>query len=322
MLFSIVAIFISCTPKENSNTESTERAVAGNYYPVTITTYDYQRNAIELKFEKAPEKVIAFYQSPIETMLALGLQDKLILACGLDDPVKDEFAQAFSKVKYVEKRPTKEEIIDADPDFIFAWTSLFSEKVYGDVGFWHDRGTKTYIWQNSGLKSPNTLDNEYQDILNMGKIFNVEKKALEIVNKMKEEIASAKKQVEGKQKVRAIIIEVEKEGQYRVYGEKTIGGDIAMQVGAELVGKDKRTIGKEELIELNPDVIFSVYYGQEIEREQAVTMLTTDEALKTISALENKKTYPITLSEVYASGIRTYDGIKTIIKGLYPELSN
>ena len=137
---------------------------------------------------------------------------------------------------------------------------------------------------------------------------------------MKTEIAAAKKHVEGKTKVKAIIIEVEKEGQYRVYGERTIGGQIAMQVGADLVGKDKKGIGKEELIELNPDVIFTVYFGDYIEKDQSIEMLTKDNALQSIAALQNKKVFPINLSEVYASGIRTYDGIKTIISGLYPDL--
>ncbi|MEL3911509.1 ABC transporter substrate-binding protein [Treponema pedis] len=319
-LLSAAVIFLNCTKKEEMQNAGDSMQPAGGAYPVTITTYNYAGEPIELTFEKAPEKVIAFYQSPIETMLALGLADKLILAVGLDDPVKEEFKEDFGKVNYKDKRPSKEEVIDMEPDFIFGWSSLFNEKRYGDVNFWHERGTKTYIWQDSGLKKQESVENECQDILNIGKIFNVEQKAQDIVDKMKAEIEAAKKYVEGKKKVRAIIIEVEKEGQYRVYGAKTIGGDIAIQVGAELVGTDKGYIGKEELIELNPEVIFSVYYGDAIIKEQAVDMLIKDEALKSISALENKKVLPITLSEVYASGIRTYDGIKTIIAGLYPEL--
>ena len=46
-------------------------------YPLTITTYDYDGNEIETTYEKAPEKVLAVYQGSIETMLALGLEDRL-----------------------------------------------------------------------------------------------------------------------------------------------------------------------------------------------------------------------------------------------------
>ena len=327
-LLMATMLLFGCGSKPTSdNAENTESAdqkqeQSSDHYPITIPTYNYSKEAVEMTFEKAPERVIAIYQSPIETMLALGLEDRIALAVMLDDPVKDEYKAAFDKIQYREDLPSKEEIIAMEPDMILSWYSLFSEKDYGDIGFWNENGTKTYIWQNAGLKKPNTLENEYQDILNIGKIFDVEEKAQEIVNSMKSDIENTKKQVEGKEKIRAIIVEVEKDGQYRVYGQDTIGGDIATQVGAELVGADLSSIGKEQLIELNPDVIFSVYYGDAIIRDQSTAAITQDDALKSVSAVENDRVHSIVLSEVYASGIRTHDGIKTIISGLYPELAN
>ena len=59
-------------------------------YPLTITTYDYDGNEIETIYEKAPEKVIAVYQGSIETMLALGLEDRLVATAGLDNEVPDD----------------------------------------------------------------------------------------------------------------------------------------------------------------------------------------------------------------------------------------
>ncbi|MDO4720154.1 MAG: ABC transporter substrate-binding protein [Peptostreptococcaceae bacterium] len=305
---------------EEVTAESKESEEGKSHYPVKITTYNFAKEPVELTFEKAPEKVVAIYQSPIETMLALGLEDRVVAAVMLDDPVKDEYKAAFEKITYFENRPSKEEVLAMEPDFLLSWSSLFSEKNYGDIGFWNERGTNTYIWQNAGLKKPNTLENEYQDILNIGKIFDVEEKAIAIVDNMKEEIEKAKKYVEGKEKVRTVILEVEKEGQYRIYGLDSIGGDIASQVGADLIAKENATIGKEELVELNPDVIFSVYYGDSIVRDQAVDSIVKDKALESISAVEKGRVHPIVLSEVYASGVRTMDGIRTIIAGIYPEL--
>lgn len=305
---------------EQPASEETVSEEGKSHYPVTITTYNYGKEPVELTFEKAPEKVVAIYQSPIETMLALGLEDRVVAAVMLDDPVKEEYKAGFDKIPYFENLPSKEEVLAMEPDFLLSWSSLFSEKTYGDIGFWNERGTNTYIWQNAGLKKPNTLDNEYQDILNIGKIFDVEDKAAAIVENMKEEIEKAKSYVEGKEKVRTVILEVEKEGQYRIYGLDSIGGDIASQVGADLVAKENTTLGKEELVQLNPDVIFSVYYGDSIVREQAVESIMSDKALESISAVQNKRVHPIVLSEVYASGVRTLDGIRTIIAGLYPDL--
>jgi len=291
-----------------------------SHYPVTIKTYNYAKQPVEVTFKKAPEKVVAVYQNSIETLLALGLQDKIVGAAQLDHDVKEEYKDAFKNIKYYEKAPTKEEVIALQPDFILSWYSLFGEKKLGDVGFWHERGINTYMSQNSGVINPNSLQNEYDDILNMGKIFNVEDKANEIVNTMKKEIEKSKEFVKGKEPVKAVILEVQKDGVFRIYGEDSIGGDIAKQVGADLVAKANGKIGNEDLVKLNPEVIFTVYYGKEIDRDTALQKIMGNPALSSISAVSSKRVHPIMLSEVYSSGIRTLDGIKTISKGLYPEL--
>ncbi|WP_454052874.1 ABC transporter substrate-binding protein [Clostridium sp. Marseille-Q7071] len=314
-----------CSNKNTETTPKTESKVEDNnkqssHYPVTITTYNYAKEPVKVTFEKSPEKVVAVYQNSIETLLALGLQNKIVAASGLDHDVKEEYKDAFSKIKYYEKVPTKEEVIGLQPDFILSWYSLFDEKRLGDVGFWHERNVNTYMSQNSGVISPNTLQNEYDDILNMGKIFDVEDKANEIVNTMKSEIDKAKDFVKGKESVKAVILEVQKDGVYRIYGEDSIGGDIAKQVGADLVAKSNGKIGNEDLVKLNPDVIFTVYYGEAIDRDSALKSIMHNPALSSVSAVKSKRVNSIMLSEVYSSGIRTLDGIKTISKGLYPEL--
>lgn len=305
-----------------TTTDDTSQAKedSNDHYPITITTYNYAKEPVELTFTKAPERVVAIYQSSIETLLALGQGDRIIASAFLDDPIKDIYLSEFNESNYYENRPSKEEIIGMEPDFITSWYSLFGDKVYGDVGFFHERGINTYIQQNSGLKKPNTLENEYEDILNMGKIFDAEDKAEAIVADMKNEINKAREFVDGKDKVATVILEVEKEGNYRIYGEDSIGGNIATSVGANLLADKNGKIGAEDLIALNPDVIFTVYYGDTIVAEQSVNKIMDNPALASINAVANKKVYPIVLSEVYSSGVRTLDGIKTIISGLYPEL--
>lgn len=314
-----------CSNRSTATAPKTETKVEDNnkqssHYPVTITTYNYAKQPIKITFKKSPEKVVAVYQNSIETLLALGLQDKMVAAAALDHKVKEEYKDAFSKIKYYEKAPTKEEVIGLKPDFILSWYSLFGEKKLGDVEFWNERKINTYISQNSGITKSNTLQNEYDDILNMGKIFDVEDKANEIVNKMTKEIENAKKFVKGKVAVKTVILEVEKDGVYRIYGEDSIGGDVAKQVGADLVAKANGKIGNEDLVKLNPDVIFTVYYGTEIDRNAAFNSIMNNSGLSSVSAIKSKRVHPIMLAEVYASGIRTLDGIKTISKGLYPEL--
>ncbi|WP_077369483.1 ABC transporter substrate-binding protein [Anaerosalibacter sp. Marseille-P3206] len=325
MIFGVTGCSKESDVKENVSTvaqESMEESENNNesHYPVTIKTYNYSAEPVEITFEKSPERVLAVYQNSIETLLALGLEDRIVATAGLDHEVKDEYKEAFEKVKYYENRPTKEEVLAMEPDFILSWYSLFGEKNLGDVDFWHERGINTYMAQNSGVVQPNSLENEYEDILNMGKIFDVEDKANEIVNNMKDEIEKAKNFAKDKDPVKTVILEIGGDNVFRIYGEDSIGGNVATQVGADLVARQNGNIGGEDLVKLNPDVIFTVYYGDEIDRDTALKAITENPALSSIAAIKNERVHPIMLSEVYASGIRTLDGIITISKGLYPDL--
>ena len=297
---------------------STETEAKDDYYPVTIDTVDAQGNPIQETFEKEPERVVAVYQSAIENMLALGLEDKMVLAAQLDIDVKDEYKDAFSKVEYVKDAPSKEAVIAAKPDFIISWSSYFGDKTLGDVKEWQDKGVNTFILKNSGAVKVDSLENEYDDLINLGKIFNKEKEAEAIVQSMKDRLAETEKLREGKEPVKAAILEIEDDNLFRNYGAKTVGGEIAEKAGAELV-MDEDRFGSEALLAKDPDVIFVVYYGDEKVEDAELDRFKSLPALKGLSAIKNNRVYPVSLSEVYASGVRTADGIDTMIKGLYPE---
>lgn len=302
--------------KDEKETEKTSSS-KDSYYPVTISTYNTKGEEIKLTFDKAPEKVLAVYQSPIENLLALGLGDKIIAAAGLDGDVKDEHKEAFSKIKYYDAAPTKEEVLGIEADMIVSWYSYFLEKQLGDVEFWHEREIPTYIIQNSGVRGDNKIEYTYQDIMNLGIIFNKVDRAKEIVEEMKNKISEAKEKSKQKEKIKTLIIEVAKDNMFRVYGKNSIGGEIATEVGAELVIDKNASHGAEDLIKANPDVIFTIYYGDSIAKDQAINGILNNDALQNISAVKNKRVEAINLSEIYASGVRTMDAIDSIVDGLY-----
>ena len=299
---------------KDNNTE-----VKDDYYPVTITTYNADGEKIELTFDKAPEKVLCVYQSAIENMLALGLGDRVIANAMLDVPVKDEWKDQFDKVEYFEKAPSKEAVLDMAPDMIISWSSYFRDKTLGDVKFWHDRDVKTYINLNSGIMNPNKLEYEYEDIRNIGRIFNKNAEAEAIIAEMDKKIADGKKLSESREPVKAVILEIEGDNQFRNYGEDSIGGNIATLSGADLVFEKSGKFGLEELIEKNPEVIFTVYFGDEKLKDGEKEKIINNPQLQSLDAVKNGRVYPIMLSEVYSSGVRTADGIDTIVNGLYNE---
>ena len=295
-------------------------------YPLTITTYDYEGNEVETTYEKAPEKVLAVYQGSIETMLALGLEDRLAATAGLDNEVPDEMKTAFSETNYLDEfTPSLETVTMLEPDMILSWGSIFADDRLGNVTNWIEKGCNTYINTNTRKGGSRTLENECTDILNLGMIFDVQDKAEAIVNNI-QDVVSKTKEAAGNMEEKPSVLILEPYGEdIGNYGAKSLGGDMVTQLGAELANPDASSVGKEDIIAANPDVIFVVYMpyagdDPETVKESQLSAITEDEALQSLNAVKNGRVYPIMLSEMYASATRTQDGIETFAKGLYPDI--
>ena len=76
---------------ESNNTEEVTAEQEEVYYPVTITTYNFAGEEVTTTYERVPEKVIPVYQGSLETMIALGLEDRAVSSYGVDNPIKEEW---------------------------------------------------------------------------------------------------------------------------------------------------------------------------------------------------------------------------------------
>lgn len=297
-----------------------------NVYPVTITNYDYQGNPVSYTYEKAPERVICVYQCCIEIMAALGLEDHVIACYGLDNEVKDEWKEAFEKMNYDDSAfaPDKETVTMLEPDMIFSWDSYFSDKKLGDVYDWNEKGVATFIASNSGATKLRTLENEYNDILNIGKIFGVEEKAKALVEQVKAQVEATVEKAQGQNPVRVAVVEP-LGGRITNYAANSLAGNMVEMLGGELVKPEGGEMSKEDLVVLNPDVIFVVYMAYsgddpETVKQNQLAVIQDDPALASLSAVKNGRVHLIMLGDMYASGPRTGDGIAVFTQGMYPEL--
>lgn len=293
-------------------------------YPLTITTTGPDGQEFTTTYEKAPEKVVAVYQGSIETLLALGLEDRIVAAAGLDNEVPDDMKAAFSGLNYLDEfTPSKETVTMLEPDMIFSWVSLFRDTTLGSPQEWIDKGTNVYI--NTNTATEDSLENEYNDILNIGKIFDVQDRAEALVNEMKNTIETVKEKTAGESdSPSAMVVEFQGDS-IANYGAVSEAGDMITQLGGTLANPDASAVGKEDIISANPDVIFVVYMpytgdDPDTVMQENLNQILSDEAFASLSAVQNGRVVPIMLSEMYASATRTQDGIETIAQGLYPDI--
>ena len=295
------------------------------HYPVTIENFNTQGEPERQTFTKPPQRVVAVWQNSIETLLALGVGDRIIAGNGVPDKkfFRKEYQEQYSKIPY-----TGLQLLDLEttmmlkPDLLVGWHSPFGPKVLRTTDFWHKRGVNTFIARSSiGDGKPRTLQNEYKDILDLGKIFDKNERAQQLVGQMQQEVNFAISQTAGYQKrPRALVLEfMGKEP--TVYGEKSLAGNIVKELHGELLAEKQRAIGLEQVVELDPDVIFIVVTEFNYGREQdMIDRVTQHKALKNLRCVKEGRVLPLPLYAIYSSGVRTYDGIKIIANGLYPDL--
>lgn len=295
------------------------------HYPVTIENFNTQGEPEQQTFTKPPERVVAVWQNSIETLLALGVGDRVIAGNGVPDKkfFLPQYQEQYSQIPY-----TGLQLLDVEttmmmkPDLIVGWHSTFSPKVIRQTEFWHKRGVNTFIARSSMISNTGrTLQNEYKDILDLGKIFDKNERAEQIVSEMQQEVNFAiSRTADYPKRPRALVLEfMGKEP--TVYGEKSLAGDIVKELHGELLAEKQRAIGLEQVVELDPDVIFVVviesHYGHE---QDMVDRVTQHKALKNLRCVKEGRVLPLPLYAIYSSGVRTYDGIKIIANGLYPDL--
>ena len=245
-------IFLSgCAPvvKENGKTMPRidgEAKIEWNRekYPLAVEILNSHGEKERQVFYSPPKRVAAVWQNSIETLLALGVGDRIIAGMGVPDRkyIREEYQAGYEAIPYKSlENLDPETIMMMRPDFIAGWSSTFTDKVLRSTEFWNERGVHTYISQNSDPANRNrTIENEYADILNLGKIFDREEKAESLVKEMKDEISHTAGQatLTGKHP-RGLIIEF-MGSDISVYGEETLAGDILRRMNGELLASGQQ----------------------------------------------------------------------------------
>ena len=315
-----------CSPMVQVGTGTAVSPIAemDSYYPMTIENQDSSGEMVTETFTKAPERVVCVWQNSIETLIALGVGDRIVAAMGLPDGayLRPEYREAYEKIPYKSmENLDMETVMMQNPDFIVGWASTFGAKTLRGTDFWQGRGIHTYISPGSSSKIKyHTVEYEYQDILNLGKVFHKEEEAREIVGQMKEEITKAQEKARAAGvHPRGLIIEYLGKN-INVYGERSLAGNILTSMGGELLGADLQGISKEQILEMDPDAIFLIVIERNFGNEaQILDMIYKEKALQDLRCVKERRVYLLPLYAVYSAGVRTYDGIQIIGKGLYGE---
>ncbi|NRB32086.1 MAG: ABC transporter substrate-binding protein [Rhizobiaceae bacterium] len=279
-------------------------------------------------FDAPPERAISNDVNLTEMMLVLGLANRMVGYTGISGwKTLDEEMRAGVKElpELSAKYPSKEVIVGADADFFFAgWN--YGMKVGGDVTpeTLEPFGVQVYELTESCThimeKDKASIEDMYADLLNLGKIFDVEERANTLVKSYKADLAAFSKGLETGKPIRAFVYDSGEDKPFTagLYAMPTAlieaaGGTNVMN-GFE---KSWGTVTWEEVIEQNPEVIIIVNYGK-VTAEQKRQFMLSNPAFAEMDAVKNDRF--VTLEYVEATpGPRNIKAIKTLANAFWAQ---
>jgi iron complex transport system substrate-binding protein len=293
-----------------------------------VTVYSCEE---PITFDSIPQRAISFDTNMTEMMLALGLEDNMVGYWISGVEVGDEFKDQIEKIELISSvqwpPPSMEVILSFDPDFVFgAWDYNFSDESGVTPQKLEQMGIKTYVLTEScvavGAMPDESIESTYNDILNLGKIFQVEDKAQILVDEMKNNIRD----------VQDNIGDVERQLRGFYYGG---GADAAFTAGKyAMVTKMMNIVGAKNILgDVEDDWIPSASWETIIAKdpefimiddtpwESAQARINTLESLPQLASITaiKEKRYIIFPWTYILPGVQMDNGITKLAKELYPE---
>lgn len=289
-------------------------------YPLTIQSCNRQ-----VTFNKAPTHALSHDINMTQMMLALGLRQRMVGYSGVSGwkAVTPELRKELEGLpELASKYPSVETLLNANVDFFFAgWD--YGMRVGGDLTPQTLAPLDIPVYELTEscafvMKRPAaSLDDTYNDLRNLGRIFDVQDRAEQLIGQMQQRIAVVQQQLPA-QRPRVFLYD---SGEDRAMTSGRLGMPQALidAAGGRNVLDDIEAswtrVNWESVVERNPEVIVIVDYG-EISAAQKQAFLEQHPALQSVAAIRNKRFVVIPYVGATPS-LENVEAIEAIAAGLH-----
>ena len=254
----------------------------------------------KIKLPAQVDRAVSLAPNLTEIAFAVGAGDKLVgVTSYCDYPFE---AQEIRRVGDT-MNPNVENIIALKPQIVLVSTASQIETF-----------TKTLDEQNIAVfvTNPNSLDDIYKSIFQIGEIFNREEKAGQVVDGLKRRVAEVEART-SKAKAEKVFLQISKEQLFTV-GRDSFITDLIRRAGGVSVTGDVSTaypkISKETALALNPDAI--ILSDSEDNQEP-------NDVFKDSLAVKNGRVFRINADLISRPAPRIVDGLEQMARALHPE---
>ncbi|PQP05174.1 iron ABC transporter substrate-binding protein [Pseudomonas frederiksbergensis] len=291
-------------------------------YPLTVQSCNRA-----VTFKQAPKHAVSHDINMTQMMLALGLKPRMAGYSGVTGwksvtPQMQTILDGLPEL--AAKYPSVETLLNANVDFFFAgWD--YGMRVGGDLTpqTLQPLGINVYELTESCAfvmkRPPASLEDTYNDLRNLGKIFDVQDRANAVIARMQAQVAEVRQDLPA-DKPRVFLYD---SGEDRAMTSGRLGMPQALidAAGGRNILDDVEAswtrVNWENVVERNPQVIVIVDYG-EVTAEQKEQFLLNNQALQSVDAIKNRRF--IVIPYVQATpGIDNVLAVETLAKGFHGE---
>jgi len=312
-VMALIPILSGCSNSNNVSENPADTENTGDYEQLTVDNYGR-----EVVIEKMPQKVLTLGPNCSELFVALGLVDKVI-GNSLDNHSRGplpEYAADYAKIPELNyANATREAVISSGADFIYGIDWEFGNDRL-EIEELKEYGINVYMNQAA------TLEEAYQEIADLGRIFQIEDKANAFINEQKSRIGAVAEKVSGQEPVKVLVYDSGGDGVFTCGGtnfetlliEKAGGKNIFDDV----TDKQWFTASYEEVLKREPDVI--VVHDYDVPSlEEKIKAIKGDPGLSQLACVKNERFIPITLESVLPGDRMAYS-VELLARGFYPDL--
>ncbi|WP_330274908.1 ABC transporter substrate-binding protein [Lentzea sp. NBC_00516] len=278
----------------------------------------------QLTFTGTPQRVVTLDQNSTETLLALGMQDRMAGTANVKTKVSPRFADAYAKIPVLSpKILTSEPLRAANPDVVVAsFKELFTADRAGTRDELETLGVPTFV---SAVNCPDgttaPFDRLFRDYENFGKIFGITEKANQLAAEQRAAVAEV--QAVKRDPVKVVWVYSVFKGVPYVAGKDGMPSQMSRIAGAVNVFDDLSQewpeASWEEVARRDPDVIV---IGDLSERgnpgdkaSEKLAMMREHPVVSQLKALRENNVIELPGIEMDPS-VRTVDALKAFGAGL------
>ncbi|EOH94352.1 ABC transporter substrate-binding protein [Enterococcus pallens] len=273
----------------------------------TIKNYDRT-----IQINKVPESVITMGPNTTELFCQLGLADKVIgntLNNHSRGPLP-EYKEDYEKIpELTHGSATREAVLSSGADFIYGidWE-------FGSEGLSLDELSENgmTVYQNSAK----TIDEVYQEITDIGTIFQVEEQAESFIQKQKDRLQTVADKSPN-EPVKVLVYDSGDSGIFTASGSNYESRLIEAAGGINLFEdqkeKDWITVSSEEVLERQPEVILVHDYDQP-SLDEKIAAIKADPALSQLEAVKKNRIVSMSLENALP-GPRLAETVELLAEG-------